>query len=86
MRFGGLVEDDRPLPSVVLVIGGGVLNSGIDLEAVSRDRGYPLFLESGDAVVLGPEVRHGVFFAGDDHTTREWTRRVTAVAFFANPG
>ena len=83
---GGLVEDDRPMLSVVLVLSGGVSNSGIDLEAVSRDRGYPLSLESGDAVVLGPEVKHGVFFAGDDHTTHEWTRRVTAVAFFANPG
>lgn len=83
---GGLVEDARPMLSVVLVISGGVSNSGIDLEVVSRDRGYPLFLESGDAVVLGPQVKHGVFFAGDDHTPRKWTRRIAAVAFFADPG
>ena len=68
------------------MISGGVSNSGIDLEVVSRDRGYPLFLESGDAVVLGPHVKHAVFFAGDDHTPRKWTRRIAAVAFFAYPG
>ena len=85
--------------SVVLVLEGGVSDSGIDLALVTRNkRRAPLRLEAGDAVVLGPYVKHEVFFSTDvrdaharddvplahweSPTRHEWRRRLSIVAFY----
>ena len=83
----------KPCFSIVLVLDGGVSESGIDVELVTnRNKGYPLGLETGDAVVLGNQVKHGVFFTNDvsDDTpiaqskmvSGEWARRLSIVAFY----
>ena len=87
------VKNDKACYSIVLVLEGGVSESGIDVELVTkRDNNYPLRLETGDAVVLGNLVKHVVSFTSDvsDDTpiahskmvSGEWARRLSVVAFF----
>ena len=95
----GGVRDERPCFSVVFVLEGGVSESGIDVALYTKNkRRAPLRLEAGDAVVLGPYVRHVVLFSSDvrDAHSRddtpllhfrsseaEWQRRLSIVAFYA---
>ena len=87
------VKNDKACYSIVLVLEGGVSESGIDVELVTKRNKYcPLRLETGDAVVLGNLVKHAVSFTSDvsDDTpiahskmvSGEWARRLSVVAFF----
>ena len=98
LDLGG-VMNKKPCFSIVLVLDGGVSESGIDVGLVTRrKRRCPLRLETGDAVVLGNRVKHEVFFSSDvgDDTplaridskllSGEWAHRLSIVALFQGGG